>query len=72
LRDVGVIHLCRPGKREIDGQQRPLILILVAVNETIEDVMTTGEGEWWKMRFSSSDGFEWRSWKRSPPAARPA
>jgi hypothetical protein len=25
---------------------RSLILILVAVNETIEDVITTGKGEW--------------------------
>jgi hypothetical protein len=30
----------------MDSGQRPVILILVAVNETIEDVMMTGEGQW--------------------------
>jgi hypothetical protein len=30
----------------MDSDQRPLVVILVAVNETIEDVMMTGEGEW--------------------------
>jgi hypothetical protein len=35
------------GVRSVDAVgHRSLILILVAVNETIEDVITTGEGEW--------------------------
>jgi hypothetical protein len=36
----------RASARSMDSDQRPLILILVAVNETIEDVMMTGEGQW--------------------------
>jgi hypothetical protein len=55
------ISVVRASARSMDSDQRPLILILVAVNETIEDVMMTGEGSGWKMRFSNSDGFEWRS-----------
>lgn len=36
----------RESARSMDSDQRPLVVILVAVNETIEDVMMTGEGEW--------------------------
>jgi hypothetical protein len=40
------ISVVRASARSMDSGQRPLILILVAVNETIEDVMMTGEGQW--------------------------
>lgn len=40
------ISVVRASARSMDSDQRPLVVILVAVNETIEDVMMTGEGEW--------------------------
>lgn len=58
------------GVRSVDAvDHRSLILILVAVNETIEDVITTGASGS-KALCASSAAFESHSSKRLPPAAR--